>query len=456
MKLVRVKPYNLYGKDILHSMKYKHLIVACSGHVHPVAQITINSAELGEVKANRQPKVLLCSRLWWASSARLALAFLRAGCRVSAVCPPSHPLRHVTGLDSLHSYANLDPAGSLRNAILASGAELVVPCDDAAVWHLHQLHNRYPEMRRLIEYSLGAKESFSIVQSRGDMLDAAASLGIRVPLTQTVISEEDLNNWPLDGQAVVKLDGTWGGAGVAIVDSHAKAVAEFRRLSGPIRSGVAWKRWLINRHPRALMSWRRRREKGLTIQQFVQGRPANTMAACWQGEVLAAVSVEVLASQGPTGAAIVVRLVKNEEIERATRLLARKLMFNGFIGLDFILEDKTGDAYLIELNPRSTQLGHLRLPGQGDLASALVARIKGEIPTVPPDCIENPIIALFPQTLNWDPGSVYLTSGHHDMPLEEPALCRELLQDSWPDRHWLSRAYQYLRMPKREKMAKWS
>ncbi|MFC5864175.1 ATP-grasp domain-containing protein [Acidicapsa dinghuensis] len=339
---------------------------------------------------------------------------------------------------------------------MATGADLLVPCDDAAVWHLHELHAKYPEMQSLIEYSLCAKEGFATIQSRAETLEAAAKLGIRVPLTRTVISEEDMENWPLDGSAVIKLDGTWGGAGVAIVDSKAKAIAEFRRLSGPVRSGVAWKRWLINRHPRSLMSLRRRREQGLTIQQFIQGHPANTMCACWQGEVLSAVTVEVLASQGQTGAAIVVRLIKNDEIDRATRLLARQFMFNGFFGLDFIIDEKTAVPYLIELNPRATQLGHLRLPGQDSLAAALIARITGEVSKAPEDCIENPIIALFPQTLNWDPDSVYLTSGHHDMPIEEPALCQELLRESWPDRQWLSRAYQYLRMPKREKMAKWS
>ncbi len=408
------------------------------------------------MKEIRQPKVLLCARLWWASSARLALAFLRAGCTVSAVCPPSHPIRHVKGLHSLHRYADLDSVGSLRKAILSFGADLVVPCDDATVWHLHELHAKYPELQSLIEYSLGAKEGFPVIQSRAAVLAAAAELGVRIPRTQTLISEEDLKTWCLDGPAVVKLDGTWGGAGVAIVDSQPKALAEFRRLSGPMRSGVAWKRWLINRHPRALMSWRTRKEKGLTIQQFIQGRPANTMCACWQGKVLAAATVEVLASQGATGAAIVVRLINNEEIDRATGLLAQKFKFSGFFGLDFVLEETTGNAYLIELNPRATQLGHLRLPGQGDLAASLVARIQGEIPRVPIDCVVNPVIALFPQTLNWDPNSVYLNSGHHDVPVEEPILCQELMRESWPDRQWLSRAYQLLRSPKREKMARWS
>jgi serine phosphatase RsbU (regulator of sigma subunit) len=40
----------------------------------------------------------------------------------------------------------------------------------------------------------------------------------------------------------------------------------------------------------------------------------------------------------------------------------------------------TGAAYLIELNPRCTQLGHLRLPGQGDLAGVLIPNSQAKIP----------------------------------------------------------------------------
>jgi hypothetical protein len=80
---------------------------------------------------------------------------------------------------------------------------------------------------------------------------------------------------------------------------------------------VAWKRCIVNRDPVALWSWRRRGVPSVTMQEFIQGRPANTMIACWQGEVLGIVSSEVLTSQGATGAALVVRLIQNREIEES-------------------------------------------------------------------------------------------------------------------------------------------
>ena len=98
------------------------------------------------------------------------------------------------------------------------------------------------------------------------------------------------------------------------------------------------------------------------------------MIACWQGEVLGIVTVEVITSQGATGAATVVRLIRNEELRGQQPLLTRKFGLSGFHGLDFMIDGADQRRYLIELNPRSTQLGHLRLSEQGDLAGALLAR----------------------------------------------------------------------------------
>ena len=89
------------------------------------------------------------------------------------------------------------------------------------------------------------------------------------------------------------------------------------------------------------------------------------MFACRDGEILASVTVEVLASQRPAGAATVLRLVRNDEIERASCLMARRLRLNGFHGLDFIIEEGTDAPYLIEMNPRATQLGHLNAESRG-------------------------------------------------------------------------------------------
>lgn len=411
---------------------------------------------------DQRPKILMCATMWWPLGARFAMAFVRHGCKVSAVCPPGHPMRFVSGIESLHPYTGLSSAKSLRAAILATHPDLIVPCDDGVVWQLHELHANNPEFRPLIERSLGAKEAYPTLQRRGEVLRTAKELRIRVPLTQTVKSVEDLKDWCVGTPAVLKLDGTWGGEGVIIARTQDKAVAAFHRLSKPFSAYLAWKRFLINHDPLALWSWRRQTKSSVTVQEFIQGCPANTMFACWNGEVLAVVTVEVLASQGATGAATVVRLVQNDEIEQAARLLARKFKLSGFHGLDFILEEHSGAAYLIELNPRCTQLGHLNLLRAGDLAGALCAKLLNlSIQEPTPDASQKQLttestVAFFPQALNWNPKSEYLSRGFHDVPWEEPALVRELLRRPWPERQLLSRIYHYFRAPQRVEEVKFT
>lgn len=383
------------------------------------------------------------------------MAFERHGCRIAALCPPGHPLRFVSGVESLHRYKGLDSVGSLKAAILAEQPALIIPCDDGVVWQLHELHAHHPELRPLIERSLGSACSYPILRSRGLLLQAATELGIRVPETTKISSVEDLQAWWKDAPAVLKLDGTCGGSGVTVVRSLPEAIAVFRRISQPMAAGLAWRRRFINHDPIAVWEWRRREARSVTVQHYVQGRPANAMIACWQGEVLAIVSVEVVTAQGQTGAATVVRLVQNEEMERAARLLARKLMLHGFHGLDFVLDQQTSAAYLIELNPRCTQLGHLRLPEQGDLAGALSAKLwsrpDANSPSPTCDCIHAGTVAFFPQAFNWNPRSPFLQSGYHDVPWEEPDLVRELLRTELPERQGWNRIYHYFRTPERPK-----
>ena len=398
--------------------------------------------------------MLLGATTWWPLSARLAMALIRHGCRVYAICPPGHPLRFVSGIEAVYPYRGIDSLGALKSAILASQPSLIVPCDDGVVWQLHELHAREAALRPLIEYSLGPAEAYPVIRSRDALLRTAGELGIRVPKTQTLVSEDELKNRPPGNPIVLKLDGTWGGSGVVIARAPAEALAAFRRLSRPMGTSLVWKRWLINRDPLAWWSWRGREKPSVSIQQFIPGRPANTMLACWKGEVLGIVTVEVLTSQGATGAATVVRLIKNTEIERAAILLARKFNLNGFHGLDFMLEDGTDLPYLIELNPRCTQLGHLRLPVQGDLAGLISAKLggslgSGDAPFSPEETIQGNTVAFFPQTFTWNPKSPYLKSSFHDVPWEEPALVRELLRTTWPERQILSRIYHHFRAPKR-------
>lgn len=378
------------------------------------------------------------------------MAFLRRGCRVSALCPPGHPLRLISGIEAVYTYRSLDSMQALRSAIAAAKPDLIVPCDDGVVWQLHGLHAREIEMRAVIERSLGPAEHYPTVRSRGILLQTAEQLGIRVPRTQNIDSEAELQSWPQETPGVLKLDGTWGGSGVVIVQSRTEAIGAFRRLATPFSVGLMLKRWLINRDLLAVWSLHGRAQATVSIQQYIPGRPANTMMACWNGEMLGLVTVEVLSAQGATGAATVVRIVDNPEIERAARLLAFRLQLTGFHGLDFVIEEETGAAYLIELNPRSTQLGHLRIAGQGDLASMVAERLgaRAESEEIA-DCGVGDAVAFFPQTFIWNPRSSYLRTAYHDVPWEEPKLVRDLMETWWPDRQPLSRLYHHFRPPRR-------
>jgi hypothetical protein len=404
------------------------------------------------LKSERNTAILLAASTWFPLSTHLAMAFLRHGCSVAAICPKGHTLRLVPGIGTLYRYNGTRSLQSLHQAILSAQPDLLVPCDDGVVYQLHKLHAQHPALRSLIERSLGAPDAYPIVESRNLLLDLAASLGIRVPLTRTIHSESDLTPWPY-ASAVLKTDGSTGGNGVAIAHSRPAIQSSFRELNAPLTAATALKRFLVNRNPLVLWFWRTHPQPGVVAQQFIPGsRPANTMITCWQGEVLAAVTVETICSQGATGAATVVRFLHHPEIEEASHKLARELMLSGFYGLDFMLEDdESSAAWLIELNPRCTQLGHLNLPNQGDLAGILVAKLENKLPSTA--MIGNPIagetVAFYPQALTWNPQSSYITHGYHDIPSQAPELQAELLREEWPHRQWPARLYHYFFPPHR-------
>ena len=86
------------------------------------------------------------------------------------------------------------------------------------------------------------------------------------------------------------------------------------------------------------------------------------------------------------------------------------------------MEASTGNAYLIEINPRTTQVGHLSLGPGRDLPAALYGAIRGKKIEASASITERDTIALFPQEWKRDPRSTYLSSGYHDVPWQEPLL----------------------------------
>lgn len=387
---------------------------------------------------------MLVAAKWWPLSARLAAALHRLGCSVSALCPPKHPLTHVSGIRRIYHYGGIFSLASVRHALHDCRPDIVIPCDDGVVAQLHALHALDSSLRSLIERSLGPPESYPVADSRYLFLRAAIDLGLRVPKTQRVAAPEDLVTWhkSIAPTAVLKVDGETGGHGVRISRTVDDSLAAWRELRSPHNYLSAWKRLVIDRDVLALWLRRQKSVREVTVQEYIPGRPANAMLACRDGKLLSMMSVVVVATEGPTGAATIVRVIENEDMRNAAELIASKLKLTGFYGLDFILESGTGVPYLIEMNPRCTQLGHIESPARGSLAGAFSAALRGEPRPRIQKSIGRETIALFPQALaGGEACRPYIDASYHDLPLEDPLLMRELLLKSWPQRRWLARLY---------------
>lgn len=356
-----------------------------------------------------------------------------AGYTVDAVCLPRHPLLTTRAARQTYTYRGLAPLQSVEAAIAASRPDLVIPADDLAAMHLHALYQRDADRGRKSEFlcsvikrSLGAPSSFPMVYDRTRFLETAQEEGIRVPKSEVLTDIHQARAWAAQASfpAVLKSNGSSGGVGVKIVHTREEAERAFRSLQAPPLMARAAKRALTDGDMSLVWPSLLRKRASVNAQGFVAGREASSTFACWNGKVLAGLHFEVLNKTERTGPASVIRLIENLEMSTAADKIAGRLNLSGMVGLDFMLEEQTGNAYLIEINPRATQVGHLALGPGRDLPAALYAALTGETIREAPKVTENKVIALFPPEWKRNPDSAYLRSGYHDVPWEEPELVR--------------------------------
>jgi biotin carboxylase len=391
-----------------------------------------------------KPKVLVVATSRWFTTARLAMAMTKAGCTVAAVCPLGHPLAKTSAVQHVHPYSGLVPLKALADAIAATNPDFILPSDDLAARHLHQLYEKRRRSKAeepicaLIERSIGTPECLPIVYARTAFMQLAAAEGIRVPITSVVRNTGELKEsiGQMGLPIVLKADGTSGGLGVRIVQSIEEAERAFRVLHAPPLLARAVKRALVDRDHTLLWPLLLHRRPVVNAQAFIAGREATSTIACWKGTVLASLHFEVLNKANAAGHATVLRLIENTEMSAVTETIARRLNLSGVHGFDFMIEAETGSAYLIEMNPRATQVGHLTLGSGRDLPAALHAAISGAAVQSAPKLTDNDTIALFPQEWIRDPRSSFLQSAYHDVPWDEPELVHACISTRQKERGW--------------------
>lgn len=377
------------------------------------------------------------------------MALGETGCTVKAICPDDHPLRKTRVVEESFPYRGLTPLASFADAISLAKPDFVIPGDDLAAQHLRQLHREQSragnkEICALIERSIGPAESFPFLFCRSKFINLAEEQGIRAPKTKAIANIDELRKWMASAAfpMVLKADGTSGGEGVRVVRTPQEAEHAFRRLQAPPIVARVVKRVLLDRDTTLVLPMLSRRRSAVNAQAFVAGREATSLVACWKGTVLGALHFEVLTKQDANGPASVVRLIEDADMVSAAEKMVRRLNLSGLHGFDFMLEAQTGHAYLIEINPRPTQVGHLRLGPGRDLPAALRSAVSGGRVLESTKVTDNDTIAFFPQEWQRNPESIFLRSGYHDVPWQEPELLRACVRKQRRWSAWLSQRKQ--------------
>lgn len=402
---------------------------SCHVFGEPIAHLSPNNSLPSTDHNKLKPALLLLTTTRWFPTARLAVALARSGFSVEAICPNDHPMRKTGAVTRFYAYDSLAPLASIEAALTATRKDLLVPGDDLATSLLRALHERSSKKNesicKLIERSIGPAESFPYVCARAKLMKLASEEDIRIPRTEVArdlarqVASEHLS-FPM----VLKVDGTSSGEGVRIVRSNEEAERAFKKLQAPPSIIRALKRAIIDHDLKLVAPVLLRRKNTVNLQEFVQGRDATSLVACWEGAPLAALQFEVVKKQYANGPASVMQRIDNAEMTSAAAKIIRRLRLSGLYGFDFLLEERTGHAYLIEMNPRPTQVGHLNLGPGSDLPAALYAAVTGQPLLETPAVTDSQTIALFPQEWTRNPASCFLQSAYHDIPWDEPELIR--------------------------------
>lgn len=403
----------------------------------PVSPVVSAPAPAGGVTGLEQPLVLLATAYRWPSSARIAISFAEAGWSVEAVCPRGHLLGYTRAVRRLHRCHSLAIAQSLRRAIFKAKPDLVIPCDDLVAGHLRRLgvsdssSGTSDELRVLLARSLGEPSCYEDLASRSRTAAIVRRQGVAVPETDVARSVAEVESWVARNglPCVLKVDGSSGGYGVRIVSTLDEARSAFAALSVPISFLRAVKRAVVDKNETFLIPSLRHVPPVVNLQRYVVGTEVTCTSACWQGEILACVMLRVVKTSGQVGTSTVVQIIDNPGILSAIELIVRSLRISGLCGFDFIVEQKTGQIFLIEINPRATQTTHLGTAA-GSLALALRGALTGKRTQPGPGYKNGDTIALFPQEWLRDPESDLLRAAAHDIPWNEPefvraCLCRE-------------------------------
>lgn len=375
----------------------------------------------------RTSVLLVATATKWLATARMPSALHRAGFDVSLLAPKgslAEKSRFVHKVGHLADRASpLEWVYAFAATVKAVSPRVVVPCDDTA-FRLLQLLVRSPtigmqpalhaNLSALVRESLGDPANYRTSVDKTLLPPAAEALGVRVPPYAVVAGVAEARAFAEAQGYPVVLKRGYGAAGewVAIASDAGDLARAFSRLAAATTLNLEGSV-----------------DARMLIQSHISGKIVLESIVAWDGVVLAGFAREKVMAHSATGPSTVVRCMCAPEVRRFSELLATGLGINGLFGIEYIVDDRAGDAWLLEINRRTTNGIPLGAMINVDLCAALYAAINAEQRTVRGDLAkgEEHLIAHFPQEWLRDPESRYLRQCRVDAPWDDPDVLEAML-----------------------------
>jgi len=361
----------------------------------------------------------------YVAPARMPRELSRAGFAVTLIAPKGALATHTGFVDKV-GYFPENPTVYEWMQVLAGAVRriqplLVLPGDDITLRMLMWLVLDPPqqlrtellaELTNLVVRSLGDPAHYAASVDKAALARQAAAAGVPVPPGDAVDDERaalDLAE-ALGYPVIVRPTVGTASSGVMRCRDAAGVRRAMRELPQPVG-------WIPPGAARAL------------LQRMLTGRHANHPAVAWQGRELAGftrVAVRQFPEGGPSSVA---RYTPNPGIAAANARLLGAIGLTGFASTEYLIDDDTGVAHLIEINRRMTPATHTGPRVGVDIASALAAACANRPWNGPTDAPEGTdlTLALFPQEWLRDRASPFLSTCANDAPWDDPALLRAML-----------------------------
>jgi hypothetical protein len=377
-----------------------------------------------------KPSILLVSTATrWLGAARMPRVLARAGFDVALLTPRNslaEKSRYVSRIGFISSTSTpMEWLFALIQFIKAVSPQLLVPCDEMVVRLLFSLILDPPrgldsELKArivtLVRDSLGDPRFYSVSIDKTMLPAAAEALGVRVPpyAIATGVHQATEHAGALGYPVVLKRRYGFAGQGVEIASTRDELVTAAQRLLEPDQLDLG-----ELRRPQIL------------VQKFVSGPHHGRALVALRGVPLASFAWERFAGTRPVkGQTTVLRFVRSPETLEFSGKLCREFGISGFFQVQFIIDERSGEAHLLEINRRVVTHTHLGERVGKDLGRALIAALEDQPvaagSTQDEDLGEGKVV-VFPREWLRDPQSRYLSELPVDVPWDDPELIDAML-----------------------------